>query len=180
LRRLFGLRPRPPLSAETTEELVSLLPTGVEFLQTERVRRLYEECLSRMYSHQQRTNVFKRMSGIFGLPIALFAAVSGTAAFATLGQEVGTSWRLLVIVLSLTITVLSTIQTFFRFSERATKEQDAANQYSDLQWEIRRWVNTRQDTDNATVAHFVNDVISGMRDIDARYRGFEPQRQAER
>jgi hypothetical protein len=174
-RRLFRRGAQPRLSADTTDELLS---TGVEAQLAERVGRLYEECRSRKYSHERRSNLFSRMSILFGLPIAIFAAVSGTAAFATLGQQVGTSWRLLVVVLSLAITVMSTTQTYFRFSERATKEQDAANRFSSIQWEIRRWANTTQDRDRASVDSFVNDVLSEMEEADARYRGVEPKRRA--
>jgi hypothetical protein len=161
------------LRVDITDELAS---TGLDKTQVARVQSLYEECVSKLNSHQQRTNVFNRMSIFFGLPITIFAAVSGTAAFATLGEQVGGSWPVAVIILSLTITVLSTIQTFFRFSEQAAKEQAAANQYAGLLWEIRRWANTTQSRDRTSVDSFVSDVISDMRDTEAEYRGGGQQR----
>src|SRR5215217_3265669 len=121
------MRQAESLRVDITDELAS---TGLDKGQVARVQELYKECVSKLDSHQRRTNVLNRMSMFFGLPITIFAAVSGTAAFATLGQQVGGSWPVLVIILSLTITVLSTIQTFFRFSEQAAKEQAAANQYA--------------------------------------------------
>src|SRR5215212_8739184 len=86
------------------------------------------------------------------------------------------AWPVLVIILSLTITVLSTIQTFFRFSEQAAKEQAAANQYAGLLWEIRRWANTTQSRERTSVDSFVSDVISDMQETEAEYRGGGPQR----
>jgi hypothetical protein len=115
---------------------------------------------------------------LFGLPIAVFAAVSGTAAFATLGEQVGTIWRLLVVALSLTITVLSTVQTFFRFSEQAAKDQDAANQYSELRWEIRKWTNTAHGKEKDSIDHFITYVVSEMQDVEARYRETGSQRRS--
>jgi len=74
------------LRVDITDELAS---TGLDKEQVARVQKLYEECVSKLDSHQRRTNVLNRMSMFFGLPITIFAAVSGTAAFATLGQQVG-------------------------------------------------------------------------------------------
>jgi len=167
------MRQAESLRVDITDELAS---TGLDKGQVARVQELYKECVSKLDSHQRRTNVLNRMSMFFGLPITIFAAVSGTAAFATLGQQVGGSWPVLVIILSLTITVLSTIQTFFRFSEQAAKEQAAANQYAGLLWEIRRWANTRQSRKRTSVDSFVSDVISEMQDTEAEYRGGRPQR----
>jgi hypothetical protein len=169
------------LGVDITGELAS---RGLSQAQVARVRSLYEECASKFHSHQQRANWFNRTSVFFGLPISIFAAVSGTAAFASLGQEVGGSWRLLVIILSLTITILSTIQTFFHFSEKAAKEQHAANQYSDLVWKIRRWANLAAEGNHAyeviegravlseeQVEALVGSVLLEMQDIETQYRG---------
>jgi len=171
----LGMPRAEDVGVDITDELAA---TGLDQAQVARVRALYEECVSKLHSHQRRSDVFNRMSVFFGLPITIFAAVSGTAAFVTLGQQVGGSWRLVVVLLSLTITILSTIQTFFRFSEQAAKEQVAANQYSELLWEIRIWANTTQRRERAYVDSFISDVVSQLQDIDAQYRGGGPQRRA--
>jgi hypothetical protein len=74
----------------------------------------------------------------FGVPVIILSAIVGTSVFATLAKDVGLWSRVAVGGVSIAVTVLSALQTFFRFTERAEQHRGAAIQYGILNRELER------------------------------------------
>ena len=144
---------------------------------TKLLRPWYDECVSKLNYHRRRATWVSRMNVIFGLPITVLSAITGTAAFATLGAQVGTRWQLVVAFISVTIVLLSTIQTFFRFPDQAKKHQDGVHRYLGIYWEIRDFVAyPRKDPEEAYYTEErVQNLINFLRYADEVFQGVEQQ-----
>lgn len=69
-------------------------------------------------------NRLGRGSQWFGVPVILLTALVGTSVFASIATEaVSIEAKIAVGLLSVVATVLSSLQTFFKFSERAEKHR---------------------------------------------------------
>ena len=69
-----------------------------------------------------------------GVPSVAITAITGTAVFATIQQNPGKDplWPIMIGVVLLTAAVLSSLQTFFRFSEEAERSTIAARRNNDI------------------------------------------------
>ena len=70
-----------------------------------------------------------RMNHYFGIPAAAISAIVGTTLFATLEQNPGTTWRIIVGLVLILSAVLSTLQTRFNYADTAGKHKVAATRY---------------------------------------------------
>ena len=72
-----------------------------------------------------------------GVPAAVFASVVGTTVFATLERGVASVYgKVAVAALSVLAAVLTTLQTFLRYAERAERHRAAAAGYSSVRRRI--------------------------------------------
>jgi len=74
----------------------------------------------------------------FGVPVVVLSAIIGTSIFATLTKDIEVWSRVIVGLVSIAIAVLSSLQTFFRFSDRAEQHRSAGIQYGILNREMER------------------------------------------
>ncbi|WP_226366902.1 SLATT domain-containing protein [Pseudonocardia sp. ICBG162] len=77
----------------------------------------------------------RRLSGLnthLGVPVVALTTVVGTATFSSLNESPDTSIVIIVGLASILAAVLSALQTFLGFAERAEKHRIAANAYADL------------------------------------------------
>jgi hypothetical protein len=115
-------------------------PRGVKVPWTEAVLSLLREWEERASISQDAHYVLAtRLGGynlLFGIPVVVFTTVVGTSVFATLQENVGTSWRILVGIVSVLAAVLASLQTFLRFQERAEKHRAAAELWAAIRREI--------------------------------------------
>lgn len=68
-----------------------------------------------------------------GISIVVLSVIAGSTAFA--------DYKIITIVASLLVTVLSSILTFCKFSEKSTKHFNVANEYSALEINLRYFYN---------------------------------------
>jgi hypothetical protein len=73
---------------------------------------------------------------MLGIPVVVLTTFIGTSVFATLQDEIDTSLKILVGVISVTAAVLASLQTFLRFGERAEKHRVAGESWAALRREI--------------------------------------------
>ena len=73
---------------------------------------------------------------MLGIPVVVLTTFVGTSVFATLQDEVDTSLKIFVGVVSVTAAVLASLQTFLRFGERAEKHRVAGESWASLRREI--------------------------------------------
>ncbi|RYY52704.1 MAG: SLATT domain-containing protein [Chitinophagaceae bacterium] len=82
--------------------------------------RLLEVC------HYEAAKPLAKMNMILGIPVIILTTVVGTTVFATLQKAVDPEIRLWVGIISLAAAVLAGLQTFLRFSARATLHRENA------------------------------------------------------
>lgn len=67
-----------------------------------------------------------------GVPVVVLTTIVGTSVFATLQEEVTTTWRIAVGTISVIAAVLASVQTFLRFAERAERHRVVAARYGSI------------------------------------------------
>ena len=83
------------------------------------------------FAHYEIANILSRRDKWLGLPVMLITAVVGTSVFASISSvAVTTEQKIAVGLLSVLAAVLSSLQTFFKFSERSEKHRTAAARFS--------------------------------------------------
>jgi hypothetical protein len=88
-------------------------------------------------AHYRRATRLRRANIFLGLPVTTLTAVVGTSLFATLNeQRIPIALRITVGTISVAAAVLSAIQTFFGFAQRADKHVLAADWYAALRRKI--------------------------------------------
>ena len=76
------------------------------------------------FAHYGAAKRLGRYGRLFGVPVILITAIVGASAFVSiLSQTVPLSAKLIAGLCSIAATVLSSLQTFFKFSERSEKHR---------------------------------------------------------
>nr|WP_312986608.1 SLATT domain-containing protein [Comamonas koreensis] len=95
-------------------------PTSQEALVLAWLRRARES----QFSHYDAAKRLGHYGRIFGVPVIIITAIVGASAFASiLADAVPLYAKLIAGLCSLAATVLSSLQTFFKFSERSEKHR---------------------------------------------------------
>ncbi len=85
----------------------------------------------------EMANRLGRRGQWLGVPVIVITAVVGTSVFASIAtQAVSIEAKLAVGLLSVLATVLSSLQTFFKLSERADKHRQAGSRYGAVRREL--------------------------------------------
>jgi hypothetical protein len=88
-------------------------------------------------AHYRRASQLRRSNIALGLPVVVLTAIVGTSLFATLNESrLPLSLRIVVGSISVGAAVLSAIQTFFGFAQRADRHVLAADWYAALRRKI--------------------------------------------
>jgi len=99
---------------------------------------LLEDWRNRVYAaqaaHYASADRFRLLNYIVGVPSIILSSIVGTAIFA--GLEKNSPKALLVASVSILAAVLAGLQTFLRFSERATQHATAADWFSAVRRDI--------------------------------------------
>ncbi len=121
---------RDPMSAPSAEYQP---PANTRELVTTWLRRARESKVA----HYEMADRLGRRASWFGLPVILITVVVGTSSFASIAEgAVSTSAKIAVGLLSVLATILSALQTFFKFSERAEKHRRCGAQYGAVEREL--------------------------------------------
>ncbi len=73
-----------------------------------------------------------------GVPVIVLTTIVGSAVFSSVQSDTSTSTKIIVGVLSITAAVLSGLQTFLKFSERAARHKVTATKYGILRRELEQ------------------------------------------
>jgi uncharacterized protein YhaN len=105
---------------------------------TSPITELLEDWRLRVYAaqsaHYAAADQFRFLNYLVGLPAIVFSSIVGTAIFA--GLEHDKAQTFLVASISIAAAVLAGLQTFLRFSERASQHATAADWYSAIRRDI--------------------------------------------
>jgi len=88
------------------------------------------------FAHYESAKAFEHLNYWIGIPTVFSSAFVGTSVFASLGKSVDTKFQIVVGLVSILTAVLSSLQTFLRFSERAEKHRIAAARSGALRREL--------------------------------------------
>ena len=97
------------------------------------------------FCHYESAKSFERMNYWMGIPAVFLSTFVGTSVFATLGESIDKRFQIFVGLMSVSTAVLSGIQTFLRFSEKAEKHRMAAARYGALRREIEEILTMGED-----------------------------------
>jgi len=104
------------------------------------VAQLLEDWHKRVYAaqsaHYAAADLCRQLNYILGIPAVVFSSIVGTAIFA--GLEHDSPRTLIVACVSIAAAVLAGLQTFLRFSERATLHATAGDWYSAIRRDIEQ------------------------------------------
>jgi hypothetical protein len=85
----------------------------------------------------EMANRLGRRSQWLGVPVIVITAIVGTSVFASISQEViSLQAKIAVGLMSVAATVLSSLQTFFKLSERAEKHRQCGSKFGAIRREI--------------------------------------------
>ena len=167
-------RPFAVNTTSTTESDSGVASPPPEWSEVEAVvGAWYRRAREAQFSHYEAANRCGACSRWFGVPAVILSALVGTSVFASLQTEVDVGLKILVGIISIFASVLSALQTFLGFSERAEKHRAAAASYG----AVRRAIEQRQvlppssrkeaDTFLASVRTQLDDIASATPDVPA-------------
>lgn len=111
---------------------------------TPEVEDLLGDWRNRVYAaqsaHYSAADLFRRLNYLLGVPAVIFSSVVGTALFASLEGDGAKTTTTVVLVASASIlaAILSGLQTFLRFAERAAHHASAGDWYSAIRRDIEQ------------------------------------------
>jgi hypothetical protein len=89
-----------------------------------------------LFSHYTAAENCAKLNRRLGIPVLILTTIVGTSVFASLQQKVDPILQILVGLISVAAAILSGLQTFLGFAERAEKHRMTAARYSALRREI--------------------------------------------
>jgi hypothetical protein len=96
-------------------------------------------------AHYDAARFFSRRNYWIGIPAIVFAAVVGTSVFATLEKEVDVYIKLIVAMISIFAAVLSALQTFLKYSDRADSHRRTGARYAAIKREIEQLLTSSEE-----------------------------------
>ena len=89
-------------------------------------------------AHYEAAKYYERLHYLLGVPTVVMSAVLGSTVFASL-QHSELEWiKSLMAVLSVSMVALTSLQTFFKYSERAERHKTAAVQIGEVRRELEQ------------------------------------------
>lgn len=98
------------------------------------------------FAHYEAAKAFDRMNYWLGIPVVVLSTFVGTSVFANIGKVVDARIQISIGLISVIAATLASLQTFFRFSEKAEKHRIAASKYGALRREIEEIFAVHGDT----------------------------------
>jgi hypothetical protein len=100
----------------------------------------YHRVVGVAHSHYRAALRYSRLNSLFGLPSVVLATVVGTSVFATLQAKPDLWWQVLVGIMSIAAAVLSALQSFNSYSDKAEKHRAAGAKYNAVGRELELWL----------------------------------------
>lgn len=107
--------------------------------------RWYERASNVGYSHYRSAQRFSRLNFWLGLPTVVFATIVGTSVFATLQSKPEFWWQVTVGLLSIAAAILSGLQSFLGFNDKAEKHRTAGSKYNAVGRELELWLSQPEE-----------------------------------
>jgi len=98
----------------------------------DRASRYKKTCVYFSERHYRDAEAAFRRHQLMGIPVVIIGAVVTTSIFATLNTSPAIGWKICAGALSLVGAILSALQTFLKFSDKASEHKAAAANYRAL------------------------------------------------
>jgi hypothetical protein len=99
--------------------------------------RAYRElAIHKDNAHYAMTQALERRHKLLGVPVIVTTTLVSTAIFSTLQTQTALAWKIVTGLASLAGAVLAALQTFFNYSDQATRHQVSARGYSRVRRQI--------------------------------------------
>lgn len=134
------------------------------------------------FSHYGAAKRLGNYGRVFGVPVIVITAIVGASAFASiLSQTVPLYAKLIAGLCSLIATVLSSLQTFFKFSERSEKHRIFGAKFGAVRRELEMLHVQGQikPTDLTTVRARLDKLAEDAPDVDAAIFSREKTKQGD-
>lgn len=90
----------------------------------------YQRAATVAHGHYRAALRYSRLHYVFGFPSVILATVVGTSVFASLQQKPEFWWQLTVGLMSIAGAILSALQSFLNYGEKAEKHRIAGARYN--------------------------------------------------
>jgi len=90
-------------------------------------------------AHYEMAEILAKRGRLIGVPVILFTTLVGTSALASVAAEIIPNWSKIIIgLLSISAAIMSGLQTFFGYADRAEKHRESAARFGSIrrQFEI--------------------------------------------
>lgn len=118
------------------------------------LRDWYKRIRFVQFCHYEAAKVYDRMNYRLGVPVIILSTLAGSSMFSNIGNiSIDTSMQIAIGLSSLVAASLASLQTFFRFSEKAEKHRISASKYGALRREVEEIMATQGHIDQKVVTH---------------------------
>lgn len=104
----------------------------------ELLKKWYKRLRETQHQHYEAAKPLGNLNQKLGIPVVILTSVVGTSVFASLESNVSIPIKILVGLISVIAAVLSGLQTFLRFSERAETHRNTAAKAGIIRREIEQ------------------------------------------
>lgn len=104
----------------------------------------YQRAATVAHGHYRAAMRFSKLNFFFGFPSVVLATVVGTSVFATLQAKPEVWWQVTVGMMSITAAILSALQSFLGYNDKAEKHRTAGAKYNAIGRELELWLSLPQ------------------------------------
>jgi peptidoglycan hydrolase CwlO-like protein len=116
----------------------------------ELLKRWHKRLRESQFAHYESAKMLSRANLGLGIPVVIFSTLVGTSVFATIQSNPNLLIQITLGLLSMVAAVLASLQTFFRYSERAEKHRGVGARYGAIRREIEQVIaNPQTEYSNA-------------------------------
>jgi len=105
----------------------------------------YQRAVVVAHGHYRAALRYSRLNYWFGLPTVILATVVGTSVFASLQQQPDFWWQISVGLMSILAAVLSGLQSFLGYNDKAERHRMAGSRYNAIGRELELLLSQDED-----------------------------------
>lgn len=106
----------------------------------------YHRAATVAHGHYRAALRFSKLNYWFGFPSVALATIVGTSVFATLQSKPEIWWQITVGMMSIAAAILSALQSFLGYSDKAEKHRAAGAKYNAVGRELELWLAVDQES----------------------------------
>jgi hypothetical protein len=105
----------------------------------------YHRAATVAHGHYRAALRFSKLNFWFGFPSVVLATIVGTSVFATLQSKPEIWWQIAVGMMSIAAAILSALQSFLGYNDKAERHRAAGAKYNAIGRELELWLAVAQE-----------------------------------